>query len=306
MALDEREVLNIVGQELSYGSGGNENDFIEGNRQAALAAYLGQPDGKEVEGRSEIVSTDVADAIEWIMPEIMKAFTQNNEVVTFDPCFDGDEDQAELESRYVYDILMKDNNGFLIIHQFVKDALMQKNGFVKCVYEEDEEVTSEQFTGLNEIELQMTLSEEGVELSEMSTYEVDDLPMFDIRITRTKNTGKINVITVPPEEFRTNKMHNSIDLNTARFTAHVVLKTRSELVEMGFDKEYIWSLPASEVYANDREYRFYMQGESVQPTRDVSNDMALDTLEIAECYMNIDVNEDPNVNQDPTVNPVNF
>ncbi|MCP4337682.1 MAG: hypothetical protein GY799_02065, partial [Desulfobulbaceae bacterium] len=128
MALEESQILSIVSQELSDSVGGTENGYIDNNRQNALSAYLGNADGKERDGRSKIVSTDVADAIEWIMPEVVKAFTQNNEVVTFDATSAKDELQAEMESRFVYDILMKDNNGFIIIHQFIKDALMQKNG----------------------------------------------------------------------------------------------------------------------------------------------------------------------------------
>jgi len=96
--LSDREILNIVGEELQQASGGNENDFVEANRKDALAYYLGQKNGREVEGRSTVTSTDVADAIEWIMPEIVKAFTQNNEVVTFDATGAGDELQAEMES----------------------------------------------------------------------------------------------------------------------------------------------------------------------------------------------------------------
>ena len=37
----------------------------------------------------------MADAIEWILPQIMKSFTENNEVVIFDPVHEGDEQQAE-------------------------------------------------------------------------------------------------------------------------------------------------------------------------------------------------------------------
>ena len=141
MALSERQILNIVAQELSSSSGGDEGDFIEANRQNALSTYLGQANGKETDGKSSVVSTDVADAIEWMMPEIVKAFTQNNEVVTFDATSADDEKQAELESKFVYDTLMKDNNGFIILHQFIKDALMQKNGFIKVFYEvNDKEV----------------------------------------------------------------------------------------------------------------------------------------------------------------------
>ena len=98
--LSDEEILAIVSSELSSSSGASENDAIQAGRQKALAAYLGDK-GSVVEGRSSVVSTDVADAIEWIMPEVMKAFTQNNEVVTFDPVGPDDRRQAQIESRYV-------------------------------------------------------------------------------------------------------------------------------------------------------------------------------------------------------------
>ena len=292
MALDDRQILNIISEELQQSAGGNENDMIDSNRQAALATYLGQPDGREVEGRSSIISTDVADAIEWIMPEIVKAFTQNNEVVTFDSEFDGDELQAELESQYVYDILMKDNNGFVIIHQFVKDCLMQKNGFLKVFYEKDDVESVEYYTGITEVEVNLVVAEEGIELLQMTDYEEEGVPLFDIKVKRTTVEGGIKVMSVPPEEFRVNKMHNSIDLSDARFTAHVVLKTTGDLIKAGHSKELIDSIPTSQVYEDDREYRFYMQGETVYPDRDINSDPSLRTVEISECFMHTDINED--------------
>ena len=289
--LEDNTILNIVENELSQSVGSAESGFLYSNRQAALATYLGQPDGKEVEGRSSVVSTDVADAIEWIMPEIVKAFTQNNEVVTFDPCYDGDEDQAELESQYVYDILMKDNNGFLVIHQFIKDALMQKNGFLKVHYDKDEKESVETYTGLTEVELQMVLADPENELQEMTEIE-GQIPTFDISVLKTVVNSKICVVSVPPEEFRINRLHNSVDVSGARFTAHVLLKYAGDLVEEGHDKELIDSIPTSEVFENDREYRFYVQGEEVGLDDNLSGDASLRPLEISECYMKMDVNED--------------
>jgi len=294
MALDERQILNIVSEELSQSSGGNEHDFIDSNRKDALAAYLGQKDGKETEGRSQIISTDVADAIEWLMPEVMKAFTQNNEVVTFDPVFNGDEEQAEMESVFVYDILMKDNNGFLALHQFFKDALMQKNGFLKVFYESSEESTTEHYTGLIEQELQALSADPECEIVEM-TQDVDaesQLPIADVKVRRTVKDNKINVLCIPPEEFRANRMHNQVDLSTARFTAHVVLKTAGDLVRMGHSKEFVDSIPSSQVYTDDREYRWYMQDEVAYPNREINSDPSLRTIEVSECYMHIDIDED--------------
>jgi hypothetical protein len=289
--LDEKQILNIIANELSYSVGGSENEYIEGQRQAALGAYLGQPDGKETEGRSKIVSTDVADAIEWIMPDIMKAFTQNNEVVTFDPCYSGDEKQAELESKYVYDILMKDNTGFITLHQFFKDALMQKNGFVKVYYSTDVTTTNESYTGLTEVEAQMVLADPEIELIE-NTIKEGEITTYDIKVKRTIDSSKICVDSIAPENIRVHRSHSSVDLSYCKFSAHVESKTAGELIAMGFDKEFVDEIPSSEVYESDEDYRFYLQGESTGLDSEGNPDPSARIIEVSECYIMIDINED--------------
>ncbi len=98
--LNNDDILSIIQSELSnseIATGGADTASAE----ESLAYYLGDSSGELVEGRSNVSSTDVADTIEWIMPVIMKSFTQNNEIVIFDPVAPGDEQQAELESEYV-------------------------------------------------------------------------------------------------------------------------------------------------------------------------------------------------------------
>lgn len=303
--LDDDKILNYVSQELSQAS-----SSIDSDREAALGTYLGQPLGNEIDGRSKIVSTDVADAIEWIMPEIVKAFTQNNEVVTFDAEFNGDEDQAELESQYVYDILMKQNNGFLVIHESVKDALMQRNGFIKTVYEENYKDNFSSYTGLTEVEYNLIIAEDGVDVIEMTSEIVDNIPIYSCKVNRKKNKSKICITAVPPEEFRVNAMHNSVDLSTARFTAHVTTKTRSQLIEEGFNKEIIMSISADNSAQSSSSYRFTMQGEQADFDEGTA-DKSLQEIQISECYMRMDINEDGiaefvkitcagGVDQDPT------
>lgn len=296
--LSEAQILNIVAQELQQSSGGNENDFIDQNRQDALSYYLGSANGKEVEGKSTIVSTDVADAIEWILPTIMKSFTENNEVVKFDPIFEGDEDQAALESQYCYDILMKQNAGFVQIHQYVKDCLMQKNGIFKTYYEEEHVTTEEDWTGIGEEGLMTLVAEEGVEIIQQTDIppEMDEQgqpmgpPTFDVRVSVTKIEKHIRVMAIPPEEFRIARQHNSVDIGTARFSAHILLKSKSDLIKEGYSADLVNNLPHGETHDDDRDYRFYMQNETVYPDRDVSNDSSQDMIEISECYINIDMN----------------
>ncbi len=280
MKITEDEILNIVISEL-------DNAPMADNLEQPLEYYLGLPNGTEVEGRSRITSTDVADSIEWILPQIMKSFSQTNEIVTFDPYSEADEKQAEIESEYVYHVLMKKNPGFICIHQFVKDALMQRNGILKVYYESKEEKQTRSYTGLTMEEVQVILSPDNVELLESS--QTDD--GFDIKFKLTKKVNKICVESVPLEEFRVNADHNSVDLTSARFTAHVTEKTLSQLREEGIDEDKLSQLTA---FSNDASaYRFQAQGENVfqGASADTENE-AMQLYSISECYTWIDIDGD--------------
>ena len=294
--LSDEEILAIVSSELSSSSGASENDAIQAGRQKALAAYLGDK-GSVVEGRSSVVSTDVADAIEWIMPEVMKAFTQNNEVVTFDPVGPDDRRQAQIESRYVYDILMKDNEGFIALHEFFKDALLQKNGFFKIWYENEPCVTIENYTGLNPLEFEMLQQDPELEVTGMTERAHSDehgtMQVYDVNVKRTRHTGKIRIQCIAPDDMRINRMHNSVCLKDARFIAHAMTMTKSDLIEAGFDKEIVDSLPTeSEEFRESKNYRFSMQGENVAPYGGNSKDPSMYTYDVSECYMRMDLDGD--------------
>lgn len=293
-ALDDTQILQIISRELAASAGGSENDLIESNRRTALAAYLGDK-GDVQDGRSSVVSTDVADAIEWIMPEIVKAFTQNNEVVTFDATSADDKRQAEMESQFVYDVLMKDNDGFIVLHTFIKDALMQKNGFIKVFYEDKSEVVKEDYTGLTEPEMMMLQADPELEIVGLSEETIIDnemeMTVYDVNTIRRHSDGKISVVPVAPEDFRINSMHNSPNPATARFCAHTMLKSKSDLIVDGFDKKVIDELPSDSESSEDKQYRFSMQGEVANTVLDTGDDSQT-LYEVSECYILMDIDGD--------------
>ena len=291
MALEERDILEIINQELSNSSYISQN--MEELRMS-LSYYLGKPDGTEVEGRSQVISTDVADSIEWIMPQVMKSFTQNNEIVVFDPVNEGDEDQAELESEYVYDVLMKRNDGFVIMHQFVKDALMQRNGVIKVYYEDYEEHEVESYTGLTEDQYKAISLMPNVQIISVkeSQYDVDGMgtmaTQYDVKLDVVETHKKICVDSVPLEQFRVNANHDSIDLSSARFTAHVVQKTKSEVRAMGVSEEIIEQMSDDSLFLSS--YRFSLQDENYMQNS-FSADDSERLVSVAECTIRMDVEE---------------
>ena len=328
--LSKEDILSIIQTEMEN----SDPDSGILSLEQSLSYYLGLPNGTEVEGRSSVMSTDVADTIEWIMPQIMKSFTQNNEIVIFDPVHAGDEKQAELESEYVYEVLMKQNDGFIILHQFVKDALMQRNGILKVYYSKRTEFKSADYTGITQEQLQALLSAEGVELLERTEYvdqnattarnqqleqqlqqlmqQVQQNPqavpqiqqqaqqiqqqlatpivLNDVKVAVRRIRGQIYIDPVPPEEFKVNSNHNSINLDEARFTAHSSHMTISDIIEQyNITLDEARELPESaSIY--EAEYRFALQEESVFSDID-SEDESQRLIRVTECFMQIDIDE---------------
>jgi len=86
---NETRILNIVGAELQQSSTGTYTTEVDGNREDALSYYMGALPGPAPDGRSQVVSTDVADAVEWILPQIIKALVSKGPIITFDACSQG-------------------------------------------------------------------------------------------------------------------------------------------------------------------------------------------------------------------------
>jgi hypothetical protein len=150
---------------------------------------------------------------------------------------------------------MKDNPGFMTLHTWFKDALIQKNGFIKVFWNEAIEEKKETYENLTEIEYQSLLANDDVELisktenimeeeimDEMGNPQLTQQIFYDCEVKRKKTVGKVQIENVPPEEMLISR--EAKDLQTADFIAHRVTKTRSQLVREGFDRDIIMGLPA--------------------------------------------------------------
>ena len=111
----------------------NVEDDLEANWEAAYGYYKGDLPAADEEDTSTVVSTDVSDTIEWVLPAVLKPLIESPDVVRFDPTSPEDVEQAALESDYVHTVFMKRCNGFLKLYTHIKDGLLLKNA-VFCTY----------------------------------------------------------------------------------------------------------------------------------------------------------------------------
>ena len=246
--MNDIEFQSIVRNEIEQSIGHYDTEYSQ-DRIDAMDYYLGEPFGNEQPNRSQVVSTEVSDTIEHIMPSLMRIFTQSDDYVSFTPKGPEDIAAAQQASDYVNWIINTDNRGFEITHNWFKDALILKAGVVKTNWEESTEVATEEYEGLNEEELTILLADEEIEIVEQDVTIVGEdmmlpdgniLPapmMYDIKLRRTKTDGRVNVENVPPEEFLIESRAKSIE--DANFVAHRTNMSVSDLVAMGYDRDEV-------------------------------------------------------------------
>ena len=131
--LSKSKLLALISQEISSSLGFYDSD-LSTQRKEALKYYLGEPLGNETEGRSSVVSQDILEVVESILPSLMRMFTQSDKMVNFEPQQAEDVPYADQITDYCNFIFNRDNNGFEILHSMFKTALLQKNGFCKIYW----------------------------------------------------------------------------------------------------------------------------------------------------------------------------
>ena len=107
----------------------NSGELTAQREKALLYARGEMPDlVMELSGRSKVVDTAVADAIETALPDLMDIFTGGEDVVAFKPVNAADVEAAEQEQDYLRHVLFNRNGGWLTIYEAFKDALTCKTG----------------------------------------------------------------------------------------------------------------------------------------------------------------------------------
>ena len=230
--IDDEELVSLINghTEDALGYGGE----ISEQREKSMEYYYGLPFNNEVAGRSSYVDSTVADTIEWIMPSLMRVFASGDEICVFNPVGPEDVEAAKQATDYVNHVLLKQNPGWTLIYDFFKTALLQKQGFLKVWWAEDESFEREEYENLSDLELEALLADDAVEVLEHTELEEDEgLVLHDIVIKRDNTKGQVKVEFVPPDEFLIARM--SLTIQDSLFVCHRVEKTVSELREMGYE-----------------------------------------------------------------------
>ncbi len=300
--MTDDELASRLGREVEAATGHMTSE-LSSQREDSMKYYLGEKFGNEIDGRSEIVTTDVRDTVEYIMPSLMRIFTTHNNVAEFEPQGPEDLEMAKQATDYVNYVFNKQNNGFKVLYDSFKDALISKTGVIKHYWEEKVDVKTETYTNLTELEYQSILANDELKVlekteniqSEETTDEMGNvIPaviFYDCLVQRKTKEGQVRIESVPPEEFLISR--RAVDIETASFICHRVKKTVTDLILEGYDPKVVENLPtytqSQAEFDEERLARFSYDDDSVPPDEGEgpSRQVWLD-----ECYMRIDYDND--------------
>lgn len=245
---NEEELQGILKSELD-----DARDYIEQvgeDRAEATEYYLGEAPQGQSSMQSEYVSTDVRDSVLFMLPSIMRTFFGTNKIVEFVPRNAEDIPLATQQTDYINYIIQQKNPGFKVMYDVFKDALIRKTGFVKAYWDDSISASTHEYTDVTPEGYQALMLDPDVEIvkekAEMQSMTIinpetgeeitQETPVsYDLTIRRVKAKNQVCIESIPPEEVLISRFAR--DLHSSPYVAHRMIKTVSDLVAMGYDKE---------------------------------------------------------------------
>ena len=302
--MDDDRLKALLSQEISSSLTHDKTELAE--RRARNLEYLQgvMNDTPAAPGRSSVVSMDVADTIGWMLPGIIRVFTASDVMVSYEPETPQDEAFSKQASEYANFLFMRDNPGYRTLWDGTHDSLALGNGIIKHWWDKKEEVEYSEHTGLSEDQIAVMLQDKNQQVEIVGHKEgvpqaiqvpgpdgqpVEQMiPTHDIKVKRVLRNGRLKVECIEPEDFLLDRQATTIE--NARFCAHRQDVTKSDLIEMGFDKEMVDNLPTDRFSSMQQEK--ISRNEESQTFFNNVGDTSMALVELFECYVKADVDGD--------------
>ena len=306
--LIDRGIMNSSGDWL-------DSADLSRERLKATYEYAGVPESHLTpQGVSTIVDTSTTEVVEAYTAIISDLFLSNHKLARFVPYDDspGSFAAAKDASAIVNYCLFKKNNGWELMSQWIKAALLWKNSVCRWTYIQDFDHKFEEYEQISQAKLDELLSDENIEivgdLQSANVFAEQDplqgqqpqaeVVYMNVRLKRAIDRSRVKLELVPPENFRISREATSIDESS--FVGIQTEMTRSELRkhypeetanitewdELG-DTAYAGSLRYSQEVAARKEItgQEYISGSMVE------NDAPLEAnkpVTVTESWLNVD------------------
>lgn len=288
LKISETELLSALKAERLNSIGFEDNGDIEEQREKALEYIKGEmSDVPARKNRSSVVASDVADAIETAIPDLMEIFTGGEDIGTFKPQGPEDEDASKLETDYINEVIFDQNPGFMVFETAIRNALEVKTGLIKFHWEDGEE-TEERFEGKTAEELM--IASESSEITEMEELEPgeDGVPLFNFTAVK-RDPGKEVIEAIDPQNFSVSP--DTVAIEDTPYCVERSFPRAFQLVDEGYDEDTVQQLAPSAEAQDDEQARARDTVDETDDSHGINTDMRR-TVEVHTHTIRIDGDQD--------------
>jgi len=246
--INNKELLSTIQSYEDNVSDHMDSDAAQ-TRADLLDYYLGERYGNERDGYSSIVTREVYQSVENIKSDIAELFVADDETVRFEPEGPEDVEAAQQATDWVRYVFYRQNDGFSNIMDSLIDGLLQRQGVIKRWRAMEDKTTTHSFEDISQPAFEVLDSDPEIEITEFEEVldELTGLNTYQGKMLRTVTESCTRVEVVPPEEFGIDR--NATTVQEARFVRQRSQKSKSDLLEMGFEESKIDKATTSSGYS---------------------------------------------------------
>lgn len=289
MPMTEAELLTILKNQEADTI--KSDDYVESLNRDLFASYSQDPDGNEIDGRSQVVSSDHYDQVESDQPTLARIFLGSNKVMTFQPFGEADAEECRQKTDYADYLIRGQKDSFKTIHDWIKEPGFSLFSVVKFYPEETEQV---EYVAHEDISLEelTVLMEDLEKLPRVLRVEVESQDeeegVYSVRFRVVREKKKITIANVPNNAFVITRGASSKD--DAVMVGDDCTKRKGELIAEGYDKKLVKSLVPKGMTRSQMEARRLEEQGGYDPVTGIhwTNDEVL----IQYRYVLVDYDED--------------
>lgn len=249
---------------------------------------------EEEMNRSTAVSSEVQDTVMAMLPSLIRIFASSTSIVDVVPTRADNVELAAQQTQYLNYLFTEENEGFMLLHSVLKDALISKIGVVQWGtdmtpvpdFKKFANITLEQLKaaidvwteGDDEADLEILNEAEAMRNMNQETGEFKE-----VMVKFTRSTPKQCVEAVPPEEFRIDRRAKSI--HKSMLVGRDQIVSVSDLLERGYDFDDIMEYAGSASWMDEEEKQVRTPGYE-------NGLAAVKMVRFGEYYIRVDADED--------------
>ena len=292
--LSEQEIITLVEAKAREGSSWYDSRLSR-ERMRVLEYYNGVLPRRYSAGSSSYISTDVYDSVEMLKAQLLEVFAGDDEIAQFDPVPGmtlEDCREATEACRYV---IFHENRGFKIFNDTIHDGLTARVGVAKVYWEELFDYEDEEFSNLPYEVAQALASQDNVDEFDADLNE--ETQLFDGKLVRKIDKSHVQIDVIAPEEFLIEP--RAITIDNATYQSHRTLKTKAELIKMGFDPKKVELVHYDDSMGLDLSPEVLARNEPVETYQWLNNAIQpeLEKVMLYESYVKMVIDKKKGVRQ---------